>query len=217
MVGITQPLVRHETENRFLTPEEFIVYCARVSAPENQDKHETGPKLIKYLERNKHWSPFEMVNVVMEVEVTRDISRQLLRHDMHFQEYSLRYAEAELGFEYSEARLQDYKNRQNSIVCNNLELRNWWYDAQYSVTDQSYTKYQEAIDRGIAKEVARKILPEGLTLSRLYVNGTVRNWYHYCQLRMANGTQKEHMDLANACWSNLLQYFPTLKDIHNDK
>ena len=184
--------------------QDFVAYCARVSNPTNQMNSETTEKLIKYLIRHKHWSPLEMVSATMEIETTRDIARQLLRHrSFSFQEFSQRYADpADMGadyFETSEARLQDTRNRQNSIETNDEELQNIWNVKQRAVMQEAEEAYDWAIENGIAKEQARKVLPEGLTLSRLYVNGTLRSWVHYIELRSANGTQKEHMELAQAC------------------
>jgi thymidylate synthase (FAD) len=179
---------------------------------------ETTEKLIKYLIRHKHWSPLEMVSATMEIETTRDIARQLLRHrSFSFQEFSQRYADpADMGadyFETSEARLQDTRNRQNSIETDNEELQNIWNVKQRAVMQEAEEAYDWAIENGIAKEQARKVLPEGLTLSRLYVNGTLRSWVHYIELRSANGTQKEHMELAQACGQAIAEVFPLAKDL----
>jgi thymidylate synthase (FAD) len=187
--------------------QDFVAYCARVSNPTNQMNNETAEKLIKYLIKHKHWSPLEMVSATMEIETTRDIARQLLRHrSFSFQEFSQRYADpADMGvnyFETSEARLQDTKNRQNS-----------WNIKQHAVMQEAEEAYDWAIENGIAKEQARKVLPEGLTLSKLYANGTLRSWVHYIELRSANGTQKEHMELAKACGQAIAQVFPLVKDL----
>ena len=197
--------------------QDFVAYCARVSNPTNQMNSETTEKLIKYLIKHKHWSPLEMVSATMEIE-TRDIARQLLRHrSFSFQEFSQRYADpADMGanyFETSEARLQDTKNRQNSIETNDEELQNIWNVKQRAVMQEAEEAYDWAIENGIAKEQARKVLPEGLTLSRLYVNGTLRSWVHYIELRSANGTQKEHMELAQACGQAIAEVFPLAKDL----
>mgnify|MGYP000268267942 FL=1 len=197
--------------------QDFVAYCARVSNPINQMNSETAEKLIKYLIKHKHWSPLEMVSATMEIETTRDIARQLLRHrSFSFQEFSQRYADpADMGdsFELSEARLQDTKNRQNSIETNDTELQTQWNLKQWSVMQEAEEVYEWAIENGIAKEQARKVLPEGLTLSRLYVNGTLRSWVHYIELRSANGTQKEHMELAKACGQAIAKVFPLVKDL----
>ena len=198
--------------------QDFVAYCARVSNPTNQMNNETAEKLIKYLIKHKHWSPLEMVSATMEIETTRDIARQLLRHrSFSFQEFSQRYADpADMGanyFETSEARLQDTKNRQNSIEINDEELQNMWNIKQRAVMQEAEEAYDWAIEKGIAKEQARKVLPEGLTLSKLYVNGTLRSWVHYIELRSANGTQKEHMELAQACGQAIAEVFPLAKDL----
>ena len=197
--------------------QDFVAYCARVSNPTNQMNSATAEKLIKYLIKHKHWSPLEMVSATMEIETTRDIARQLLRHrSFSFQEFSQRYADpADMDgvFETSEARLQDTKNRQNSIETDDAELQTQWNIKQQAVIQESEEAYEWAIENGIAKEQARKILPEGLTLSRLYVNGTLRSWIHYIELRSANGTQKEHMELAKACGQAIAEVFPLAKDL----
>ena len=197
--------------------QDFVAYCARVSNPTNQMNSETAEKLIKYLIKHKHWSPLEMVSATMEIETTRDIARQLLRHrSFSFQEFSQRYADpADMGETYvlSEARLQDHKNRQNSIETDDAELQAQWNIKQQAVIQESEEAYEWAIENGIAKEQARKVLPEGLTLSRLYVNGTLRSWIHYIELRSANGTQKEHMELAKACGQAIAEVFPLAKDL----
>ena len=197
--------------------QDFVAYCARVSNPINQMNSETAEKLIKYLIKHKHWSPLEMVSATMEIETTRDIARQLLRHrSFSFQEFSQRYADpADMGdsFELSEARLQDTKNRQNSIETNDTELQTQWNLRQWAVMQEAEEAYEWAIENGIAKEQARKVLPEGLTLSKLYANGTLRSWVHYIELRSANGTQKEHMELAQACGQAIAEVFPLAKDL----
>lgn len=196
------------------TSEELLAYCARVSNPDNQNNHKTASGLLRYLARNKHWSPFEMVSVTMEIETTRDISRQILRHvSFRFQEYSGRYAE-NLGFaEPREARLEDEKNRQNSIDTDDEELIAWWENAQRMIMLGAEEKYREARKRGIAKEQARVILPEGLTQTRMYMAGTLRSWIHYCSLRKGNGTQKEHIQVAKSAWDTILEYYPVLSEI----
>ena len=197
--------------------QDFVAYCARVSNPTNQMNSETAKKLIKYLIKHKHWSPLEMVSATMEIETTRDIARQLLRHrSFSFQEFSQRYADpADMDgvFETSEARLQDTKNRQNSIETDDAELQAQWNIVQEAVIQEAEEAYEWAIENGIAKEQARKVLPEGLTLSRLYVNGTLRSWVHYIELRSANGTQKEHMELAKACSQAIAEVFPIVNDL----
>ena len=197
--------------------QDFVAYCARVSNPTNQMNSETAKKLIKYLIKHKHWSPLEMVSATMEIETTRDIARQLLRHrSFSFQEFSQRYADpADMDgvFKVSEARLQDTKNRQNSIETNDVELQAQWNIKQEAVIQEAEEAYEWAIENGIAKEQARKVLPEGLTLSRLYVNGTLRSWVHYIELRSANGTQKEHMELAKACSQAIAEVFPIVNDL----
>lgn len=188
---------------------DLVAYCARVSNPSNQANTETSSKLLKYLIKHKHWSPFEMVNVCMEIETTRDIARQILRHrSFSFQEFSQRYAnplselDTERDFEFRELRLQDPTNRQNSIKPQTLGealLEDEWVWRQQETLRVARENYLWAIDKGIAKEVARALLPEGLTISKLLMNGTLRSWIHYIELRSANGTQKEHMDIANEC------------------
>ena len=195
--------------------EDLIAYMARVSAPENQGNKETGPKLVKYLIKHKHWSPLEMVNVCMEIETTRDIARQILRHrSFSFQEFSQRYAVA-TDFELSEARLQDNKNRQNSLVTDNAEIQNWWNAAQLRVQSEAELMYRAALEKGIAKEQARKLLPEGLTMSRMYMNGTLRSWLHYVDIRCDEATQKEHREVAMKCREELAKLFPNVMEVMN--
>jgi thymidylate synthase (FAD) len=200
-----------------MTVDEFIAYVARVSNPSNQNNSETASKLLKYLIKNKHWSPFEMVHVTMEINTTRDIARQILRHrSFSFQEFSQRYADPtkDLGFVTREARLQDTKNRQNSIeVEDDPELKHMWNERQKIVIEYAQKEYDWAIRNGIAKEQARAVLPEGLTVSRMYMAGSLRSWIHYCQLRMTAGTQKEHRMVATDCWYLLMDQFPSLKDL----
>ena len=191
--------------------QELIAFCARVSNPSNQLNSDTSEKLIKYLINNSHWSPLEMVNVCLEIETTRDIARQILRHrSFSFQEFSQRYANPteDLEFITREARLQDNKNRQNSIETNDSDLQKEWNDQQQKVIDSALEAYQWAIDKGIAKEQARAVLPEGNTKSRLYMNGTLRSWIHYIQLRAGHGTQKEHIEIAQACALVISKIFP---------
>jgi thymidylate synthase (FAD) len=190
---------------------DLIAYCARVSNPTNQYNTETSEKLIKYLIKNAHWSPLEMVSVCMEIETTRDIARQILRHrSFSFQEFSQRYADPtkDLNFEVREARLQDTKNRQNSIETDDEDLNAEWHWRQNELILLATRHYEWAIENGIAKEVARALLPEGLTMSRMYMNGTLRSWVHYIQLRSENGTQKEHMDIAKECAKVIHKIFP---------
>jgi len=196
---------------------EQVAFAARVSNPANQNNTETSEKLVRYLIKNQHWSPLEMVSICLEIDTTRDIARQILRHrSFSFQEFSQRYADAsQLGFELREARLQDTKNRQNSIETDNENLHDQWAYAQAAVEEQAKIAYQWALDNGIAKEQARAVLPEGITKSRLYMNGTLRSWVHYIQLRSANGTQKEHRDVALACVDAIEPIFPMIKEYVN--
>ena len=198
---------------------DLIAYCARVSNPDNQNNSDTSEKLIKYLIKNKHWSPLEMVNACLEIETTRDIARQILRHrSFSFQEFSQRYADPtkELEFMTREARLQDEKNRQNSVEVDDKELQREWERLQRRIIWTVKKEYKWAIKNGIAKEQARAILPEGLTMSRMYMNGTLRSWVHYIELRSANGTQKEHMEIAKACAVEIAKIFPLIGELHND-
>ena len=191
--------------------QELVAFCARVSNPSNQLNTETSEKLITYLIKNAHWSPLEMVSACLEIETTRDIARQMLRHrSFSFQEFSQRYANPveDLEFVTREARLQDPKNRQNSIDTDNSEIVNEWTSKQNEVIDAATNAYNWAIDSGIAKEQARSVLPEGNTVSRLYMNGTLRSWIHYIELRAGNGTQKEHMEIAKACAEVIHNIFP---------
>lgn len=198
-----------------MTIEDFVAFTARVSNPSNQNNKTTTKRLLKYLAREKHWSPFEMVDIVLEIETTRDIARQILRHrSFSFQEFSQRYADpTQLGFEISEARLQDTVNRQNSIETGDVGLHEDWDLRQQLVINSASAAYEWAITHGIAKEQARKVLPEGLTMSRMYMKGSVRSWIHYCDLRMGNGTQKEHREVATLCWDAVLRVLPSLKDV----
>jgi len=203
-------------EKKELSLQDLVAYCARVSNPSNQHNTETNEKLIGYLIKNKHWSPFEMVNICIEIESTRDIIRQILRHrSFSFQEFSQRYAVANLGFEYKEARLQDTKNRQNSIELSddNVELSTEWINKQKEIATIVQENYDWALSKGIAKEQARSVLPEGMTLSKIYMNGTLRSWIHYIELRSSNGTQKEHRDIAIACTNLIETIFPISKYI----
>jgi len=196
--------------------QDLIAYCARVSNPSNQFNKETSEKLINYLVKHKHWSPLEMASACLEIETTRDIARQILRHrSFSFQEFSQRYADPtkDLDFTIREARLQDEKNRQNSIAMDMNDFEHskiafQWENLQKKLIDQVKDTYTWAIEHGIAKEQARAVLPEGLTISRMYMNGTLRSWIHYIDLRSSNGTQKEHMEVARACAKVIADIFP---------
>jgi len=200
---------------------DLVAYCARVSNPDNQNNTETSEKLVKYLMKHKHWSPLEMVSACLEIETTRDIARQILRHrSFSFQEFSQRYADPtkDLDFELRDARLQDPKNRQNSIALDMTDeyeggLQDRWFQMQQRVIDEAKIAYKWAIDNGIAKEQARAVLPEGNTVSRMYMNGTIRSWIHYIELRGANGTQQEHMQIAKACAEVIAKIFPLAADL----
>ena len=200
--------------------QELVSFCARVSNPSNQSNKDTSEKLIRYLIKNQHWSPLEMVSMCLEIETTRDIARQMLRHrSFSFQEFSQRYADPteELDFVYREARLQDHKNRQNSIETDDDYLQERWEAEQASVILRAKQAYDWAIHNGLAKEQARAVLPEGITVSRLYMNGTLRSWIHYIQLRSANGTQKEHMEIAQKCAEVIAKVFPMAKEFIEQK
>lgn len=199
-------------EKGISTMTDLVAFCARVSNPSNQLKTETADKLIRYLIDHKHWSPLEMVNVCLEINTTRDIARQMLRHrSFSFQEFSQRYADPtkELDFVVREARLQDSKNRQQSISTSDTELQKEWEQKQLEVISKAQETYKWAIDHGIAKEQARCVLPEGNTVTRMYMNGTLRSWIHYIDLRSGNGTQKEHAEIAIACAKVISNIFPT--------
>lgn len=213
LVSITQPLIEE-----CKTAEELIAYCARVSNPSNQGDHQSASKLLKYLLKHKHWSPLEMVDITMEINVQRDIGRQILRHrSFSFQEFSQRYANVnELGFELREARLQDLKNRQNSLDNIDDVISKEWKTAQLDLLEMVEDIYNLAIESGIAKEVARVILPEGLVMSRMYMKGSLRSWIHYCQLRMGPETQKEHREVAAQCWKLLCEQIPSVTEILNE-
>ena len=215
LIGITKPMI-----DGISTAEEFIAYTARVSNPSNQYNTETSEKLLRYLLKNKHFSPFEQIYITFDIRTTRDIARQILRHrSFCFQEWSQRYANPtdKLGFTVREARLQDNKNRQNSIETNDSDLHKTWILKQEQLIHETKLAYKWAIDNGIAKEQARSILPEGNTNSRLYMAGTLRSWVHYCQLRMDNGTQKEHREIAKECWNILCDQFNFLKELNNQE
>lgn len=197
---------------------ELVAFCARVSNPDNQMNSETSEKLIKYLMKHKHWSPLEMVSVCLEIETTRDIARQILRHrSFSFQEFSQRYADPtkDLDFEIREARMQDPKNRQNSIPTDDFSIKHQWEEMQKDIIRASRYAYTWAIEKGIAKEQARVVLPEGNTVSRMYVNGTLRSWVHYIELRGANGTQLEHIEIAHAVADVISKVFPLAEDFKN--
>ena len=190
--------------------EDLVAHMARVSAPANQEAGTDSSRLIKYLVKHKHWSPFEMVNVCMEIETTRDIARQILRHrSFSFQEFSQRYAEVQ-GYSISEARMQDTKNRQNSLETEDRELQEWWTAKQREALKSARMVYDEALAIGIAKEVARKVLPEGITMSKMYMQGTLRSWMHYVDIRCDAATQKEHRDVALKCKEELIKLFPNI-------
>lgn len=196
--------------------QELVAFCARVSNPSNQFNTETSEKLIKYLIKHQHWSPLEMVSACLEIETTRDIARQILRHrSFSFQEFSQRYADPtkDLSFVLREARLQDTKNRQNSVETNNPALQAFWETQQNRVLDAAKSAYEWAIQNGIAKEQARAVLPEGLTVSRLYMNGTLRSWIHFIELRSGNGTQKEHQEVARECAKVIAEVFPLANEL----
>lgn len=203
-------------EEGLLDVQELVAFCARVSNPSNQFNTDTSEKLIKYLIKHQHWSPLEMVSACLEIETTRDIARQILRHrSFSFQEFSQRYADPtkDLSFVLREARLQDTKNRQNSVENTNLALAAWWEERQKRVIEEAKNAYEWAIQNGIAKEQARAVLPEGLTVSRLYMNGTLRSWIHFIELRSANGTQKEHQEVARECAKVIAEVFPLATEL----
>lgn len=209
LVAMTKPMIEGVE-----TAEQFIAYCARVSNPSNQLNNDTAEKLLQYCVRNKHWSIFETVHLTMSIETTRDIGRQILRHrSFSFQEFSQRYAEVQEMSEPREARLQDHKNRQNSIETNDENIKTQWQEMQEQQLLTAKLAYSWAIEHGIAKEQARVVLPEGLTMSRMYMSGSLRSWIHYCELRMGNGTQKEHREIATQCWNIITEKFPSLKNV----
>lgn len=208
MIGVTVPTVEEIPDS-----EGLVSYTARVSNESNQTNFETAAGLLRYCMRENHVSVFEMCNIVIEIETPRDIARQMLRHrSFSFQEFSQRYAEV-TNFTTRDCRLQDDKNRQNSLQCTDVGLNMWWQIQQENLVDHIKDLYKEALDKGIAKEVARAILPEGLTMSRMYMNGTVRSWIHYCQLREKNGTQDEHRDIAIKAKKEILSKFPFLSEV----
>ena len=214
LISVSKPS-REMYEEGIYDAQELIGFCARVSNPSNQFNTETSEKLIKYLVKHQHWSPLEMVSACLEIETTRDIARQILRHrSFSFQEFSQRYADPtkDLDFVVREARLQDPKNRQNSVVADDSELQAWWDAKQKFIIESVRSTYAEAISKGIAKEQARAILPEGNTVSRLYMNGTLRSWVHFIELRSANGTQLEHQLVAKECAKAIAEIFPMIND-----
>ena len=217
LVSYSKPSTQFETEG-LENVQDLIAFCARVSNPSNQMNSETSEKLIKYLIKHAHWSPLEMVSACLEINTTRDIAHQIVRHrSFAFQEFSQRYADpAEFGDQFvtREARLQDPKNRQNSVeIDTESDLHYAWEEKQKEVIEKSKEVYEWAIANGIAKEQARVVLPEGCTKTRLYMNGSLRSWIHYIELRGANGTQKEHMDIAKACGEVIAEIFPLAKDL----
>ena len=217
IIALTNPILSvWETGTETpLGAEDFIAYCARVSNPQNQSNTLTAPKLLKYLITHKHWSPFEMVSITMDINTTRDIAHQIVRHrSFSFQEFSQRYADPtkDMGFVTREARLQDHKNRQNSIETDDEDLDKWWINQQANVTREAKEAYEWAIENGIAKEQARAVLPEGLTKTRLYMSGTLRSWIHYIDVRAEEGTQKEHRNIAITAREEILQHFPSLRE-----
>jgi thymidylate synthase (FAD) len=212
LVSSSQPSAELASQG-IVNAQELVAYCARVSNPGNQTNTETSEKLIRYLIKHQHWSPLEMVSACLEIETTRDIARQILRHrSFSFQEFSQRYAVADLGFEFKEARLQDVKNRQNSIETEDTGLQLNWETQQDYVVAAAQKTYRWALEHGIAKEQARAVLPEGLTVSRLYMQGTLRSWLHYIELRSGPETQKEHREVAQACARALESVFPMVSE-----
>jgi thymidylate synthase (FAD) len=212
LVSSSQPSAELVAQG-IVNAQELVAFCARVSNPANQTNTDTSEKLIRYLIKHRHWSPLEMVSACLEIETTRDIARQILRHrSFSFQEFSQRYAVADLGVEYKEARLQDTKNRQNSIEIEDPALSSAWQLKQQRVVETSQEVYNWAIRSGIAKEQARAVLPEGITTSRLYMQGTLRSWLHYIELRSGPETQKEHREVAEACASALESIFPMVSE-----
>jgi thymidylate synthase (FAD) len=219
VVAVSKPTISDPITGYIVGVDEFIAYVARVSNPSNQMNTQTAPKLLKYLAKHKHWSPFEMVSICMEIDTTRDIARQILRHrSFSFQEFSQRYADPtqDLGFVTREARLQDMKNRQNSIETDDEKLTRDWNQIQSNMQDMAKGAYKWAIENGVAKEQARAVLPEGLIQSRMYMNRTLRSWIHYCELRMGVETQKEHREIAAMAWDEITKVFPSLTDVLSD-
>ena len=217
---VVQPAPSEEFKEHFSDALELIAYCARVSNPANQFNNESGEKLVRYLVKHKHWSPLEMCNATIGIDTTRDIARQILRHrSFYFQEFSQRYADPndlDVSFVLREARLQDPKNRQNSIESNDSELQKAWAMKQTQIIHEAKLAYQWAIMNGIAKEQARCVLPEGNTVSKVYMNGTLRSWVHYIELRSGNGTQKEHIEVAREVAKAIAKIFPMVEEFVND-
>ena len=215
MISYSKPS-REMYDEGLMDVQELVAFCARVSNPSNQFNTDTSEKLIKYLIKHQHWSPLEMVSACLEIETTRDIARQILRHrSFSFQEFSQRYADPtkDLSFVLRDARLQDTKNRQNSVETDNPALQAFWETQQNRVLEAAKSAYEWAILNGIAKEQARAVLPEGLTVSRLYMNGTLRSWIHFIELRSANGTQKEHQEVARECAKVIAEVFPLANEL----
>ncbi len=216
-VGDTTFLGMNAVSKMPMDCQDLIAYCARVSNPSNQMNSDTSEKLIRYLIKHQHWSPLEMVSACLEINTTRDIAHQIVRHrSFSFQEFSQRYADPQDmddTFEVREARMQDPTNRQNSIATADMDLQLWWDAQQKHVIEIAKNTYNNAIEKGIAKEQARVVLPEGLTKTRLYMNGTLRSWIHYIELRGGHGTQKEHMDIAHACAEVIAKIFPMAEDL----
>lgn len=217
LIGHTIPYEEYFKHTDIKSITDLIAYCARVSNPTNQLNTATVDKLIGYLLEHKHFSPFEMCNAVLEIETTRDIARQILRHrSFSFQEFSQRYADPTKGMSLvnRETRLQDTKNRQNSIDTDDDGLKGDWDFMQKEVSDVALASYKWALENGIAKEVARAVLPEGMMMSRMYMNGTIRSWIHYIEVRTGNGTQKEHIDVARKCAVEIAKIFPLINNLH---
>lgn len=215
MISYSKPS-REMYDEGLMDVQELIAFCARVSNPSNQFNTETSEKLINYLIKHQHWSPLEMVSACLEIETTRDIARQILRHrSFSFQEFSQRYADPtkDMSFVTREARLQDTKNRQNSIQTDDAQLKVWWDAKQKFMIDQAKQIYSEAIEKGIAKEQARAVLPEGLTASRMYMNGTIRSWIHFITVRSDVSTQLEHREIALECARIIAEIFPMAEDL----
>ena len=217
LISYSQPTRRFRLEEGLDEKSEhmqdLVAYCARVSNPSNQSNTKTSERLLTYLRKEKHWSPYEMVSACLEIETTRDIARQILRHrSFSFQEFSQRYAEQNEYTNFREARLQDKKNRQNSVETDDVDIKMEWMKKQAEVSVAVKDSYNWALENGIAKEQARAVLPEGLTTSRMYMNGTLRSWIHFIELRSGNGTQKEHMEVARECAKVLEPVFPIIKE-----
>jgi len=210
LISLSKPTAYSEC----YTAENLVAYAARVSNPANQNNTKTAGKLIRYLIKENHWSPLEMVHLTIEIQTTRDIGRQILRHrSFAFQEFSQRYAVSE-NYTTREARMQDKTNRQNSYETDNKELSEEWNMKQASIINKAKEVYHWALDNGIAKEQARAVLPEGNTETTMYMAGSLRSWVHYCDLRRSNGTQKEHMEIAEKCWEIIVQHFPQIGADH---